>query len=750
MFINKHFSSRLIAGFLLVFVVPLFLSTLISYLMAKQRLEALVVNTQSRLADIEEGHALEFLDSLKKRVVDFSSDGFIRDSVRDIQLTGSDPAPLNTHLAQNKQSLDPTIFGINVVGLNGTVISSTASEEIGIDQSGDQGVITSLAADYGQAYMSEVEYSQHFGTSDPVLTVSAPLTDKTSGERFGVITNYIKLGDLNKVLSGQRQVELGAKTGSTGRSPSLEIYLVNREGLMITQSNFWPNVILKTKVESEPVKRCRVGTEMTGLYQGYRGIPVVGASMCLPNGWTLLVETDSNEAFIPLAALRTSSLYIGVFLLAALVFLVIFVTRIIVHPIQELSKAAQTISGGNLKLPITVRSRDEVGQLATAFEQMRLKLQSVYSQLEEKVNERTRELVKFQKAVSGATDGVVITNTDRKIVYVNRAWEQLTGYTQREALGKNLDVLRRGKTPQQVNQQMWKQLRANKPFTSEEIINRRKNGQEYQARLVVYPIQHFGRNSFYVGLEQDISERKSVDRAKSEFVSLASHQLRTPLSAVSWYAEMLLAGDAGKLSKKQEQYLEEVYRGNKRMITLVNALLNVSRIELGTLAVNPKPTGLRQLIDGCLEELEQLRLQKRVTVTRKYDSKLPPINLDPELMGIAIANSLHNAIKYNREDGTVTVEATRRGERVLITIADTGCGIPAHQQKRVFTKLFRADNVVETESDGTGLGLYIARAVVEAADGKMWFTSRENKGTTFYIELPLSGMTKRGGSKGLL
>ncbi|MFA5871437.1 MAG: HAMP domain-containing sensor histidine kinase [Parcubacteria group bacterium] len=237
--------------------------------------------------------------------------------------------------------------------------------------------------------------------------------------------------------------------------------------------------------------------------------------------------------------------------------------------------------------------------------------------------------------------------------------------------------------------------------------------------------------------ERDIIRIKEIDKAKTEFVSLASHQLRTPLTSVSWYAEMLISGDAGFLNPKQKQYLDEIYIGNRRMIDLVDDLLNASRIDMGTLVAEPARLDLRGLLDSLINEFAPLISSKQIEIVKKYDADIPPIFADVEHIRIVFQNLLSNAIKYTPEKGSVTVESQKKGLEIVIGISDTGYGIPKHQQAKIFTKLFRADNVRNKDTDGTGLGLYIARAIIKQSGGKIWFDSIENKGSTFFVSLPI-------------
>lgn len=241
---------------------------------------------------------------------------------------------------------------------------------------------------------------------------------------------------------------------------------------------------------------------------------------------------------------------------------------------------------------------------------------------------------------------------------------------------------------------------------------------------------------FYVGIEQDISHRKAVERAKNEFVSLASHQLRTPIATISWYAEMLLHGDVGKLTKDQRTYVGEIAYGANHMADLVAALLNVSRIELGTFAVTPEPTDLKMLLEDVLHELSPL-IEKANLRTEMRVTSVPKVLVDPKVIRIVFENLLTNAVKYTPTGGLVTISLARQDDDVHFMVEDTGIGIPKEQQERMYQKLFRADNAKRKVTEGTGLGLYLAKAIVEESHGRIWFTSVENQGTTFHVSLPL-------------
>lgn len=252
-----------------------------------------------------------------------------------------------------------------------------------------------------------------------------------------------------------------------------------------------------------------------------------------------------------------------------------------------------------------------------------------------------------------------------------------------------------------------------------------------------------------IGVSIDVTHEMEVDKAKTEFVSLASHQLRTPLSAIGWFSQMLISGDAGELNSEQAIFVKQIEESNQRMVKLVDSLLDVSRIDLGTFAIDPEMVVLREIADNVIHENEQKVIEKNQLVNKIYKNDVPEIMADPHLTYIIFQNLISNAIKYTGNNGKIVVSIEKEKDNVHISVSDTGCGIPKSQQNHIFEKLFRADNVREMETDGTGLGLYIIKSITEAVSGKIWFDSKEGKGTTFHVTLPLAGMRRKIGKKGL-
>lgn len=230
---------------------------------------------------------------------------------------------------------------------------------------------------------------------------------------------------------------------------------------------------------------------------------------------------------------------------------------------------------------------------------------------------------------------------------------------------------------------------------------------------------------------------READELKSQFVTIAAHQLRTPLSGVKWALKLLLDGDFGALSAGQFDFVRKAFEVNERMIRLVNDLLNVSRIEEGRFGYNLAQGDivpfLRKIVGQNELRAHELRIGLVLEILREH---MPSVAFDADKLGIAFSNLIDNALNYTLAGGSVRVIVGAGPGYAKITINDTGVGIPKDQMPRVFTKFFRGENVVRMQTDGSGLGLYIAKNVIDAHKGTISVSSKEGRGTTISILLP--------------
>jgi len=398
------------------------------------------------------------------------------------------------------------------------------------------------------------------------------------------------------------------------------------------------------------------------------------------------------------------------------------------------------------KLAVTAEEKESTRRkLAVTAQELR----RLHETLEKKVLRRTKDLEqirsKTEAILTSIGNGLVVVDKEGKIDYINQSFEEMLGWKTQEIVGKSMvQVVPR----EDVNgvevlfkERILTQVLAGQKFVAD-LANPfyyiRKDKSRFPVSSIVSPVILNKKIVGAVEVFRDITKEKEIDKAKTEFVSLASHQLRTPLSTVNWYSEMLLTGDVGEVTTEQKKYLEEIYNGNQRMVELVNTLLDVSRIELGTLVVESKPTNIVKLTQNVINEQKLQIIEKKIKLSPSFENNIPLITADPKLLRMVIQNLLSNAIKYTPDGGKIRASLSLDEKKnVILKISDTGYGIPANQQDKIFSKLFRADNVIGKDTEGTGLGLYIAKSIVEQVGGKLWFESEENQGATFYVALPL-------------
>jgi signal transduction histidine kinase len=238
-------------------------------------------------------------------------------------------------------------------------------------------------------------------------------------------------------------------------------------------------------------------------------------------------------------------------------------------------------------------------------------------------------------------------------------------------------------------------------------------------------------------LRESNKKLKSLDEAKDEFISMASHQLRTPLTSVKGYLSMVLEGDAGKLNPTQHQLLEQAFASAQRMVYLISDFLNVSRLQTGKFTIERTPVILSNVVQQEVNQLKSTAESRNLTLECNVPSNFPVLQLDESKLRQAIMNFIDNAIFYSRPGGVIKVDLIKTGADLALTVQDSGIGVPMSERHHLFTKFYRATNARTARPDGTGIGLFMAKKVVVAHGGSIIFNSVEGKGSTFGFRLPL-------------
>ena len=373
---------------------------------------------------------------------------------------------------------------------------------------------------------------------------------------------------------------------------------------------------------------------------------------------------------------------------------------------------------------------EEIERRREELEKARMALMNILEDIEEARLKAEEEKNKTLAIIENFVDGLLIFDKEENLILINFQAENFLRVKKEEIIGKNFSHFQKIEKLKFLSEILGKNL---KPVFRKEA----RMTKEFILEITCQPILRKKEKIGILILLHDISREKLIERMKTEFVSIAAHQLRTPLSAIKWTLKMLLDGDLGPLSKEQKEFVKKTYQSNERMIRLINDLLNVTRIEEGRFVYAFVLIDLRKIIENIVDSYKELIKNKKLEIKFKKPKKFPKIKIDLEKMSLAVQNLIDNAIRYTLPGGKIEISLKNLGKEIEFQIKDTGIGIPKSQQERIFTKFFRGFNATKLATEGSGLGLFITKNIIEAHGGKIWFESEEGKGTTFYFTLPV-------------
>jgi len=358
-------------------------------------------------------------------------------------------------------------------------------------------------------------------------------------------------------------------------------------------------------------------------------------------------------------------------------------------------------------------------------------LMNILEDVKEEKNKAEEEKNKTLAIINNFADGILALDKNDKILLVNPKAESFFEVNAKDLIGKTIPEFSK-ESPLLPLLEIFS--KKSKEFFREEINIREELILEISLVSIIREEEKIGS----LIILHDVSREKLIEKMKSEFVSLTAHQLRTPLSAMKWSMIMILDGELGKINKEQRDFLQNNYDSNEKMIHLINDLLNVTRIEEGRFLYQLVSADIGQIIEEVIKSHKELAKKRKIKFEfKKPAQKVPKFMMDVDKMKMALENLIDNAVRYNIKGRYVKVSLEKNKDKVEISIKDNGVGIPEKQHPRIFTKFFRAANVIKIDTEGSGLGLYIAKNIIEAHKGKIWFESDVNKGTTFYFQIPI-------------
>jgi two-component system phosphate regulon sensor histidine kinase PhoR len=360
--------------------------------------------------------------------------------------------------------------------------------------------------------------------------------------------------------------------------------------------------------------------------------------------------------------------------------------------------------------------------------------------LEKKVLERTKDLeqikAKDEAILASIGDSLVATDKNGRILLVNKAFERLLGWKEREAQGKYLsEVIRMvdgsGTTISESERLITKAVK-NRRSTTASMYYKRKDGTFFPVAITVAPIFIDNKLIGAVEVFRDITKEREIDKARSEFMSIASHQLRTPLTAIRWALSSLKREN---FPEEQRKLVSIAHETSTNMAVTIRRMLMISHLEEGGREPDIAPVDLQTVLDRVSRFHDAHRQRNGLELVIHCLQDLQ-VRTDEQLLIEILDNLLSNAYKYTPRGGKVSVRATRENRKIRIDVADTGYGIPQEEQKRIPEKFFRASNVASPAEAGTGIGLYMVYNIARLIGGTISFVSKENKGTTFTLLFP--------------
>jgi PAS domain S-box-containing protein len=408
-------------------------------------------------------------------------------------------------------------------------------------------------------------------------------------------------------------------------------------------------------------------------------------------------------------------------------------TRSIRRPVRKLTQTIRRIRQGRFNQKIDVTTEDEIGELSREVNKMTERLRT-YEQMN--VAELIAEKKKSEAVIASIADPVILTDEESHLLAMNQAAVKALNISENDWPGKSVRELFQ-------DERLAKLLTANSQAYDENAPQEELLALAPAERTLYFrPRQtkitdERGEVHGVVTLLQDVTRFKKLDQMKSDFMATVSHEFRTPLTSLNMTIDILLQGLLGGVSAQQGELLATAKADCERLTKLVKELLNLSRLESGRYQMKKEPVNMQDLVDDALKHLRVPFRLKEIAFETAIDSTLPDFPADREQLSWVITNLVSNALRYTPAGGKVTINAGRENGLIQVSVTDSGRGIPAEALESIFDKFVQVRQSTESTPGSVGLGLAIAKEVVEAHGGRIWVTSTMGKGSTFVFTIPL-------------
>ncbi len=592
----------------------------------------------------------------------------------------------------------------------------------------------------GESYISSIYFDE---TGQPSIYISVPII-KPNKEIFGIVKANYHLTSLWKLIES-------LKIGQNGY-----IFVVDDKGNVIAHPNsklakqqqslrgfseveaFLKHIDISDVSHDNQQEVVNDTTNEFGIHA------LTIHNIIKLTNWGVIAQVPISDTFLETNKAALFAVILVLVFLVVVILLSLWLSKQIVKPIEDLRLGSDYIGAGDLNYRLDIKSGDEIEKLGQGFNHMAEKLQDAFQKLALDKNLIIAERNKLAVALSSIADAVIAVDLSRNITIFNRGAEDLTGISASDAISQPLgDIIKIFDGTDELSTLEYCPIVTD---VSEGVIFSMKNlrmislkNREAYIGLVVAGIREGQTANLGCILTlHDITKEKQLEEMRLDFVSMAAHELRTPLTSIKGYLSVFMHENSKNLSIQQNTFLERIAISTQQLNGLVDNLLSVSRIEKGVFTVRLQPTDWVLIVSEQVAEFTNRAKEKMIQLSFTKPSQLiPKVIADKIRITEVLSNLLSNAISYTQHGGEVKVTLEAKNNEVITHIQDNGPGIPKDAIPHLFTKFFRVSGILEQGSKGTGLGLYISKAIVELHKGRIWVDSETGKGSVFSFSLPV-------------
>lgn len=721
------------------------------------------------IAEQSEAAYLSFVRSMEVRVIDWTSDNTIRGITKNILNTKEDPREREKlakefadYVSTKKMPYDRTVINVDLLDKNGIIIASTKSNRIGLNEKEEgsdryrtHDFDATIDSNFGEAFWGSFVLDEN-DYPEPTTSISARMFNiNTQGEiqpmDAVLLVYFSNTAEIAEILGSGTSVYAapGATTKRLTNRTLLEnyrtsnLYLVNNERYLVTPTRDIRDVKIKQKVDTLPVKEClENGKEISAEYDNYRGVHVIGASMCFPKeGTVILIEIEKEEISAPITELvRNTIIACSLIFLVGILVIVVFLKNILAR-IKNIMMTAGRIASGDLDARVkNIGPADEIGYLGAVFNTMVSKIYDDQKMIQQAKNNAEKEKAYDEALLASIGEGVTAVDQDGKITLINRTAEKMLGLKAAEVLGKKAEevLIMFDENKKEISREEYSHTIKKVPSVEGgSVFYKKKDDGYFPIAITSTPIIFEDKKLGSIAVFHDVTREKEMEDARQDLLSLASHQLRTPLSGTKWLIETLKKGIHGSLTEKQTEYIDELYKINERMTSLVYGMLDIVRMGSSKTEAEKKPVSIKSAFDPIIEALNSAATKKQINI-RLPENFNYTVNTNLSFLKNIFEAIISNAINYSKPQSEIVITAEKTSSELIVAIKDSGIGIPKDEQSQIFERFYRASNAKTFDTRGSGLGLYAAKMLARKIGVQISFESAEEAGTTFFVHIPIS------------